>query len=313
MEEELLETKSASQFSKKYKMGYSTARRKLIDLLKPVEILTTENKEKEVEDTIKQEEIFIQEYKMFENIKKIIVNVDELKNKGINFYIADSRKKISYYDKQFSDYRHALENSLETLSNEELIQISKNIGLLSRKRRFYKNEVEFLDNHRTETQGFLDFLKKIDEETRKLENQIYTPRVLKEEMNSIVIVSKNNDTLKDLEIENEKLKMKIFELEMNSEQVIPEDVKERLISLEKFNLKEERRKQRAKGCIVPRDCLKDNWKDLFNSKLDNLTRKEILKDCYAKYSGVDIREIKELSIWEKILPEYLYERKYFIK
>lgn len=70
---------------------------------------------------------------------------------------------------------------------------------------------------------------------------------------------------------------------------------------------------RAKGCIVPRDCLKDNWKDLFNSKLDNLTRKEILKDCCAKYSGVDIREIKELNIWEKILPEYLYEKKYFIK
>lgn len=315
MEEELLETKNCTQFSKKYNIGYNTSRRKLMTLLgvNSLKSLYPKAEENSVEDLVKAEEPLIQECKMFENIKRIIVDIDALKKKGINFYIADSRKQISNYDKQFSDYRHALETSLETLTDKELIQISKNIGIIGRKRRVYKTEMEFLDNNRVETQGFLDFLRKIDEETRKLDNKIYSTKVLKEEMESVVIVSKNNDLLKDLEDENKKLQTKILEFQNGYSQAIPEEVRTRLYNLEKFNLKEKRKKQREKGQLVAIDKLKSNWKELFFSELDVLTRNGIMEDCYAKYTGVNMDEIKELEMWGTIIPEYLYEKKYFLK
>lgn len=315
MEAELLEMKNCTQFSQKYNIGYNTSRRKLMALLgiNSLKALSLKEEKASAENLVKTEDPLPQECKMFENIKRIIVDIDALKSKGINFYITDSRKHISNYDKQFSDYRHALETSLETLTDKELIQISKNIGIIGRKRRVYKTEMEFLDNNRRETQGFLDFLRKIDEETRKLDNKVYSPKVLKEEMDSIIIVSKNNDLLKDLEDENKKLQNKILESQNGYYQAIPEEVRVRLYNLEKFNLKEKRKKQREKGQLVAIDKLKSNWKELFFSELDDLTRNGIMEDCYAKYTGINIDEIKELEMWGTIIPEYLYEKKYFLK
>lgn len=324
---ELKYTKNPTVISKKYKIGYETARRKLIEItgvktltelkdkkdnkqIVKKEIIKEKNIIENEKEDIKEEKI---EYKFMNNINKIVIDVDALKNKGINFYLTDSRKEIGNYDKQISDYRHALENSYDILNIEELAQISKNIGSLSRKRRLFKNEIEFIDNHRTETQGFLDFLEEIDKEARKIDNKLYSTRILKEDIGHIVITSENNDMLKDLENENKKLKKRINDLENSPMEYIPQDVKDRLYNLEKFNLKETRKKQREKGQDIAIDHLKQNWRELFNSELDDLTKNGIINDCYAKYSGVNIKEIRDLDVWNRIIPEYLVEKKYFIK
>lgn len=325
---ELLYTKNPNMIAKKYKIGYETARRKLIEITGVKSM--AELKEKEDNKQIVKKEIVAKqeiienkkeeiienktECKFMNNIQKVIVDVDALKNKGINFYLTDSRKEIGNYDKQISDYRHALENSYDTLDDLELAQISKNIGSISRKRRLFKNEIEFIDNHRTETQGFLDFLSEIDKEAKKIDNKLYSTRILKEDIGHVVITSEHNDLLVDLENENKELKQKLNNIErIPNQNTIPQDVKDRLYSLEKFNLKEKRKRQREKGQPVAIDYLKQNWKDLFNSELDDLTKNGIIKDCYDKYTGVNIKEIKDLEVWGTIIPEYLVEKQYFLK
>lgn len=325
---ELLYTKNPNMIAKKYKIGYETARRKLIEITGVKSM--AELKEKEDNKQIVKKEIVAKqeiienkkeeiienktECKFMNNIQKVIVDVDALKNKGINFYLTDSRKEIGNYDKQISDYRHALENSYDTLDDLELAQISKNIGSISRKRRLFKNEIEFIDNHRTETQGFLDFLAEIDKEAKKIDNKLYSTRILKEDIGHVVITSEHNDLLVDLENENKELKQKLNNIErIPNQNTIPQDVKDRLYSLEKFNLKEKRKRQREKGQPVAIDYLKQNWKDLFNSELDDLTKNGIIKDCYDKYTGVNIKEIKDLEVWGTIIPEYLVEKQYFLK
>lgn len=325
---ELLYTKNPNMIAKKYKIGYETARRKLIEITGVKSM--AELKEKEDNKQIVKKEIVAKqeiienkkeeiienktECKFMNNIQKVIVDVDALKNKGINFYLTDSRKEIGNYDKQISDYRHALENSYDTLDDLELAQISKNIGSISRKRRLFKNEIEFIDNHRTETQGFLDFLAEIDKEAKKIDNKLYSTRILKEDIGHVVITSEHNDLLVDLENENKELKQKLNNIErIPNQNTIPQDVKDRLYSLEKFNLKEKRKRQREKGQPVAIDYLKQNWKDLFNSELDDLTKNGIIKDCYEKYTGVNIKEIKDLEVWGTIIPEYLVEKQYFLK
>lgn len=338
MKDELCYTKNPTVISKKYKMSYETARKKLLELLnvkglKELEenkIVKKETKpaiennefasqvSKVYESTaIKEEPVIIKEEnknEIFKNIEKIIVDIEGLNNKGINFYITDSRKQISEYDKIISDYRHALENSYDTLSENELIQISKNIGLVSRKRRLFKNEIDFIQNHKTETQGFLDFIKKINEETIKLENRLYSTRVLKENIGDVLVLNKNNSIIKDLENENEELKEQLSKLsESQQGPSLTDDIKERLFILEKNDLKEERKKQRNNGDKVAIDYLLPNWKELFNTELDEITKNGIISDCYAKYKGVDIKEVRDMKVWGSIIPEYLFQKKYFIK
>lgn len=338
---ELLYTKNPNMIAKKYKIGYETSRRKLLELLGVKSIAELKEKEemekkiqeekKEMELEKEQEEILKNnqkevegtedniveektiECKIVNNIQKVIVDIDALKNKGINFYLTDSRKEIGNYDKQISDYRHALENSYDTLDDIELAQISRNIGSLSRKRRLFKNEMEFIDHHRTETQGFLDFLDLIDRESQKIDNKLYSTRILKEDIGHVVITSENNNMLKDLENENQELKKRLNDLERNPNPILPPDIKDRLYSLEKFNLKETRKRQREKGQDIAIDHLKQNWKELFNSELDDFTKNGIISDCYAKYTGVNVKEIRDLDVWGRIIPEYLYEKQYFLK
>lgn len=335
MENDLLYSKNPAAIAKKYKISYNSARTKLITLLNITSLKQLEDDEdksiiktkKEVEkvklikqeqQNIKQEikdkkEIIVQN-KIFSNISKIIVDIEGLNNKGINFYLTDSKKQISEYDRIISDYRHTLENSYDHLTEDELIQISKNIGLVGRKRRVFKNEIDFITNHKTETQGFLDFIKKINEETIKNENKLYSTRVLKEEIGEVVVINKNNSIIKDLENENKNLKEQLSKLsEQQQLPALTDDIKERLFSLEKYNLKENRRKTREKGEKVAIDLLDPQWKERFNSELDEITKNGIIADCYAKYTGVNIKEIKDLDVWGRIIPEYLLEKKYFLK
>lgn len=270
MKEELLYTRNPTLISKKYKMAYETARRQLLKMLNAKNLtdtktndnekpkkqpLPTKLKEKKAEE-LKQQEIKVEEQpiqkteeikkhnEIFDNIEKIIIDPKSLTNKGINFYITDSRKMISDYDKTISDYRHILEDSYDSLSQDELIDISKNIGIIGRKRRLFKNEIEFIQNNKTETQGFIDFIKKINEQTIRLQNKLYNTRILKEDLGHVIVTSKHNDLIKTLEEENKELKERLTELEQQNTETntIPDDIKDRLFNLEKYNLKEQRKK-----------------------------------------------------------------------
>lgn len=337
---ELIYTRQPKLISKKYNMGYETARRKLLEIADVKSLAELKEKkgslkkydeelnkvEKEPKSTIEKQESQNKEelskkkedttevIEIFDKIKSILLDINSLYNKGISFYTVDNRNKLSEFDKVISDYQHILENEYDKLDINELSKISENIGIICRKRRIVKNEFDFLQNNRTECQGFIDFLKKIDLHINKIENKVYNTKILKEEVSPVVVVNSNNAIIKDLETENEKLKIEIEELKKNTNYLqTNDDIKKRLLELEKMKLKEDRKRQREKGEKISIDYLHSNWKEMFNAELDDITKNGIINDCYSKYSGINIKEVRDYNVWNKIIPDYLYSKKYFLK
>lgn len=284
-----LKTMKRGEFCKKYKISYNTAKAKLDKLNES----TVEIKEKECKKEDSQSETF--NSNVLKIIPSVILDIDKLIKQGSTFYIQESKNKLSTYDKMVSDLEHTLECNYD-MNDEDYINISRNIGIIRRKRRLHKNEIELLENNKVDCQNFIKFIQTIKDFSSHVDNRVYSTRVLKDELGDKLIVSENNKLIKELK---EQVK-------------ISDDIISRLLSLEKFNLKQNRKCKREKGEVVSIDMLVGNWRELFN-ELDNETRNGILTDSYNVYKGVDIKEVKDYIVWNDILPDMLVEKKYFLR
>ena len=278
---------SVNDFSKKYGISKPTIRKKVNSL--------SNNERKEDGKMVEEKEFKMCNASELTIVPSVILNIDKLIKEGTTFYIQDSKNEIKKYEAMIQDLEHALENSFD-MSDEDYIAISKNIGVIRRKRRLYKNEVELLEKNKVDCQTFIKFIQTIKEFSSEVDNRIYNTRVMKEQIGNRIIASENNLLIKELK---EQAK-------------ISDDIISRLLSLEKFNIKQHRKNRREKGEVVSVDMLVGNWRELFN-ELDNETRNGILTDSYNVYKGVDIKEVKDYIVWNDILPDMLVEKKYFLR
>lgn len=284
-----LKTMKRGEFCEKYKISYNTAKAKLDKLNES----TVEIKEKECKKEDSQSETF--NSNVLKIIPSVILDIDKLIKQGSTFYIQESKNKLSTYDKMVSDLEHTLECNYD-MNDEEYINISRNIGIIRRKRRLHKNEIELLENNKVDCQNFIKFIQTIKDFSSKVDNRIYHTRVLKEEIGIKIITSENNSRIKELENA------------VNG----GDSLVSKLMELEKANLKFRRKECRDKGEIVAIDRLKPNWKDMFNS-LDDITKKGILDEAYSKYNDIDLKEVKDFRVWQEILPQLLVDKKYFLR
>lgn len=282
------DNKELKQFSVLYEMSYNTAKKKFESLQEKEEVIETKKEIKVEKEFENANELKI--------VPSVILNIDKLIKEGATFYIQESRNRLSKHDKIISDLEHLLEINYDNMTEEECAKISKEIGKNRRKRRLHKNEIELLENNKIDCQNFIKFINTIKEFSSHVDNRVYSTRVLKDELGDKLIVSENNKLIKELK---EQVK-------------ISDDIISRLLSLEKFNLKQNRKCKREKGEVVSIDMLVGNWRELFN-ELDNETRNGILTDSYNVYKGVDIKEVKDYIVWNDILPDMLVEKKYFLR
>lgn len=278
MIEELKGGANLKEFANKYNMSESSARLKKKSLIQPLE--------KKVE-VVKNEEP--------KRLLPIILDEEKLIEQGATFYVQESKNQLSIYDKMISDLEHTLENNYN-LSDKELANISRDIGIIRRKRRLHKNELHLIENNKIECGAFIRFIKACREYSEQVDNRIYTTRVLKEKIGEELIASENNKMIEELK---EKTK-------------VSEDMIIKIMELEKSNLKFRRKEMREQRQPVAIDLLKPNWRDMFNA-LDDETKKGILTDAYAKYNEVDIKEVRDFRVWQEILPQMLVEKKYFLR
>ena len=247
---------------------------------------TARNKKKDIEESTKcKVKEVLKEVKAskLEIIPSVILDIDKLIKEGYNFYIANCNNEIKRMENIILDLEHSLEAT--DLPDNEVVKIGRAIAECRRVRRTYKNEKQFLDSNKQECEHFIKFVKNLKEFSSGVEHYVYKPRVLK-------------DILGD--------KIQTNQISISS------DVIDRLLALEKFQVKQQRINKRNKGELVDIDLLKPNYQNLFR-KLDTETQQAIIKDCENIYSGVDIPQIKEYIVINQILPAQLYKLGYFLK
>lgn len=283
------DNKELKQFSVLYGMSYNTAKKKFESLQEKEEVIETKKEIKVEKEFENANELKI--------VPSVILNIDKLIKEGATFYIQESRNQLSKHDKIISDLEHLLEINYDNMTEEECAKISKEIGKNRRQRRCYKNEIELLENNKIDCQNFIKFINIVQEFSSHIDNRLYNVRVLKEELGDKLIVSENNRLIEELK---EKAK-------------VSDDIIQRLIELEKNNLKNIRKTMREKGEVVSVDKLDRDWLNKFNTELDKETRNNIIDECYKKYTGVNIKEVRDYTVWSNIIPNYLYEKKYFLR
>lgn len=318
MLDELKDTNSITEFARKYGMSYPSASSKRKSLLSDYQHVVIEGKKEVIEiienETVLEEKLEEVNATTISIIPSIILNIDSLIEKGIKFYLAEVMNNVSTLDKSVSDIEHILEHQYRTLDKDSLATLSRNIGILKKKRRLYKNEYDFLDNNRVNCDSFIKFIKDIRNYSQKICDKRYSTRVLKEELGAVHIINENNselvylrDTINKLDKENKQLK--------NNHTNTDNCYVDRIIRLEKFRIKQERKINREKGNPVWIDKIYGNWKELFE-KLDKETKESILKEVYDKYRECNIlhdKEIMDYIVWNDMLPNTLFIKGYFLK
>ncbi|MGL5965457.1 MAG: hypothetical protein ACRCZ2_13830 [Fusobacteriaceae bacterium] len=308
MLDELVVSMDVKGFANKYKMSRLTANNKREILLAN----TTKKEEKvDVERPVVgnlDEQLSEVNASTISIIPSVILNIDSLIEKGVQFYLVDVNKNIGVVDKSISDIVHVIENQYDTMREEDMIPMAKNLGLLRRKRRLFKNEYDFLDNHRTECTSFIKFIKDVRQHSQRVCNKLYTMRVLKEELGGMIVCNENNSELIHLREENAELKAQA------SQSVVYDNKTEnRMLELEKMAIKQNRNLLRKNGGVPVIDKLELNWKDMFLKNMDEQTRVGLLKDCNDAYNGADFKTVKEWVVMNDILPRKLVELGYFTK
>lgn len=249
-------------------------------------IPTARNKRKEIESKAKEKiSVSLKEVRAskLEIVPSVILDLDKLIKEGYAFYSSNHNNEIKKLENMILDFEHILE--ADDVSDEDAIKIARSIAECRRVRREYKNEKQFLDANKVDCEHFISFIKNLKSFSNNVEHYIYKPRVLKDIIGEKINVNQKN---------------------------ISEDVIERLLALEKMNIKQSRQIKRSKGELVEIDLLKNNFIDLFK-KLDEQTRTSLLLDCEQIYKGVEIDKVKEYVIYNSILPYVLYKNNYFLK
>lgn len=306
MIEELKVCNNITEFAEKYGMSYNSARtkKKSFEEVKENKVEIVE-KEIKVELKDKLEEVNASNIAI---IPSLILDMDSLIEKGVDEYLDIVMDKQKEVDLAIIDIRHSLENDFENIDNETKINMCDNTGLLSRKRRFYKDEIAFLSARKEECSAFINFVKDVRKYSESMLDRVYTTRVLKQELGVMTIVNENNSELKSL-------RAKIQQLEKN---VIPQELKDRLLALEKFNLKQQRKAHREAGQPIAIDKLLPNWSDLFN-KLDDITKNGIIQELSElratrnKGKAYVIKEVEDFLLMNDDLPRHLVRVGYFLK
>ncbi|MGL5970533.1 MAG: hypothetical protein ACRCZL_00805 [Cetobacterium sp.] len=308
MLDELVGETNTKEFAKKHGMSNSTANYKR-------GILLAEKSQKEAKSALERpvegnldEQLRGVNASTISIVPSVILNIDSLIEKGVQFYLLEVGKSIRTIDKSISDIVHVIENQYDTMREEDMIAMTKNLGLLRRKRRLFKNENDFLDNHRVECGSFIKFIKEVRVHSQRVCDKLYTMRVLKEELGGMIVCNENNSELVHLRQENENLKLKADKMiEVDSR------LEKRMLELEKSNIKQGRNLSRKNGGVPMIDKLELNWKDMFLKRMDEETRVGILGDCNNSYNGVNMATVKEWVVMNDILPRRLVELGYFIK
>lgn len=306
MIDELKLCNNITEFAEKYGMSYNSARakKKGFEEVKENKVEIVE-KELKVELKDKLEEVNASNIAI---IPSLILDMDSLIEKGVDEYLTISMSKQKEIDLSIIDISHALENDYENISNETKINMCDNVGKLRRKRRFYKDEIAFISAREDECTTFINFIKEVRKYSEGMLDRVYTTRVLKEELGVMCITNENNSELKSL-------RNKIQQLEKN---VIPQELKDRLLSLEKFNLKQQRKAHREAGQFIAIDKLLPNWSDLFN-KLDAVTKNGIIQELSElratknKGKAYIIKEVEDFLLMNDDLPRHLVRVGYFLK
>lgn len=167
---ELKTTDNLTQFSKKYGMCTKTARNKRKELFN----INTNTKE-DIKEVVEEDSFILK-------MPNIISDINGLIELGTTLYIKNVQSNVGIQDKKISDILHYIELKFDTLNDSDKINMVNDLHTISVNRRIYKDEHNFLDEHRGEAGGFIKFIKELNKFNEKLLTRGYNTRILKNEL-----------------------------------------------------------------------------------------------------------------------------------
>lgn len=219
-----------------------------------------------------------------------VTNLDDLVNLGVDNYFSKIRAINEKITAVINDLYHIVEFE-DIVDVEKKIEIYDSLKSTLIQRRKYKDEDVFLKENKSLFISFCTVFKRAKMFNEKKDNRCYTFRQLGQEV-GLTGLSKGKDP--------ETLK-----------------VEERMIELERVRIKKDREDGRRQGNNIPIDKIEKNWKELFHNELDTYTRTELYKEASNIYKEKgylnNFNMLKEYIIEMEIMPELLYNKRYFLR